>query len=236
MSRQSHAPILLTRAKAQSLRFAKELAATLPYAPIVISPLIAPEIIPAAPPLGAFSAVIFTSETGVLGTQMQPLPPLAYCVGQRTADAATAAGFVVRASQGDWRNLYDLIIQENISGRFLFLHAEEAAPDLPNALNSAGRETVSVAVYRQKACALSEKASDLLRRSQSVIVPLFSARSAALFCQEYKRIDGAASLYIAAFSDQVAVAVGVKVAEIQTAAHPTVDEMLATVQKLATLC
>ena len=236
MVRQSHAPILLTRAQSQSLRFAGELSAHLPDSQIVISPLMAPEMINPPRPTGPFSAVIFTSETGVLAAHMDHLPKRAFCVGQRTADAATVAGFSPQVAQGDWRNLYDLILAEKISGRLLFLHAQEAAPDLANALNMAGIETVSIAVYRQKAQELSAPARDLLCQSAAVIIPLFSARSAALFCQEYIRTQARAPLYIAALSDQVACAVTLRAAHLHKAQRPTAQDMAEAVVKLAALC
>jgi uroporphyrinogen-III synthase len=195
-----------------------------------------PEMINPPRPSGPFSAVIFTSETGVLAAQMDDLPKRAFCVGQRTADAAAMAGFSPQFTQGDWRPLYDLILAEKIGGRLLFLHAQEAAPDLANALNSAGIETVSIPVYRQKAQGLTAPARDLLCQSAPVVIPFFSARSAQIFCQEYIRTKASAPLYIAALSDQVARAVTLRAAHLQMAQRPTAQDMAEAVVTLAALC
>ncbi len=231
MMRQSHAPIVLTRPLPQSQRFADQLAGL--GRQIVLSPLMAVQMLPAPRPSGAFAAVIFTSETAVLA-QMQDLPKRAYCVGKRTADVARAAGFTTRSAQGDWRALCDLILADPPQGRLLFLHAAEAAQDLPNALNLAGSETVSVQVYRQNAQALTEQATQILCQDSPVIVPLFSARSAVLFDNEYKRIAATAPIFAAALSAQVAA--HIVAAQLRIAARPDARAMVDAVTELAGLC
>lgn len=231
MMRQSHAPILLTRPLPQSQRFAQQLAGLARQ--VVISPLMAVEILPASRPAGDFAAVIFTSETAVL-TQMPDLPKRAYCVGKRTATVARAAGFSAQSADGDWRKLYDLILRDHPGGRLLFLHAAEAARDLPNALNSAGLETFSVQVYRQNPQALTADAVAILRQDSPIILPLFSARSAKLFFAEYARIQGTAPIFIAALSAQVAE--GITAAQLHTAARPDGQAMVEAVAELAGLC
>lgn len=231
MMRQSHAPILLTRPLPQSQRFADQLAGL--GRQIIISPLMAVELLPASRPAGDFAAVIFTSETAVLAP-MPDLPQRAYCVGKRTATVASAAGFSALSADGDWRKLFDLILRDHPAGRLLFLHAAEAARDLPNALNSAGLETVSVQVYRQNPQALTAQAVQILRQDGPVILPLFSARSAVLFWAEYARIQATAPIYIAALSAQVAE--GMTAAHLHIAARPDGQAMQEAVAQLAGLC
>lgn len=229
--RQSHAPILLTRPLPQSLRFADQLAGL--GRQVVISPLMAVEMLPALRPDGDFGAVIFTSETAVSGG-VQDLPKRAFCVGKRTADVARAAGFLAQSADGDWRNLFDLILRDRPEGRLLFLHAEEAATDLPNALNRAGLETISLKTYRQNPQPLTEQAIQILRQDGPVIVPLFSARSATLFWAEYARIQAIAPIYVAALSRQVAT--GISAAHLGIAARPDAKAMVDAVAELAGLC
>lgn len=231
MMRQSHAPILLTRPLPQSQRFADQVAHL--GRQVVISPLMAVEMIPAPRPQGEFSAVIFTSETAV-SVQMQGLPKRAYCVGKRTADVARTAGFTAQSAGGDWRDLYALIIADQPKGRLLFLHAEEAATDLPNALNKAGLETVSIQVYRQNPQFLTPQATQILCQESAVIVPFFSARSAAIFFAEYTRIHATAPIFAAALSAQVAR--GINTAHLQIAARPDARAMVEAVAELAGLC
>ena len=53
-------------------------------------------------PTGPFDAVIFTSETAVAAAAgLQGLPRVAFTVGDRTAAAAKAAGFVTHSASGD---------------------------------------------------------------------------------------------------------------------------------------
>jgi uroporphyrinogen-III synthase len=231
MMRQSHAPIMLTRPLPQSQRFAEQLA-DLGRA-IIMSPLMAAQMMPAPRPEGDFSAVIFTSETAVLA-QMHDLPKRAYCVGKRTADVAGAAGFTAQSAGGDWRDLYALILGDQPKGRLLFLHAAEAATDLPNALNTAGLETVSIQIYRQNPQPLTPQAMQILRQDGPVIVPLFSARSAALFFAEYTRIQATAPIFAVALSAQVSG--GISAAHLQIAARPDARAMVDAVSELAGLC
>ena len=231
MMRQSHAPILLTRPLPQSQRFADQVAHL--GRQIILSPLMAAQMIPAPRPEGDFSAVIFTSETAV-SVQMQGLPKRAYCVGKRTADVARAAGFTAQSAGGDWRDLYALILGDQPKGRLLFLHAEEAATDLPNALNKAGLETVSIQVYRQNPQPLTPQATQILRQDSAVIVPFFSPRSATLFFAEYKRIQAIAPIFAAALSPQVTS--GINAAHLQIAARPDAQAMVDAVAELAGLC
>jgi uroporphyrinogen-III synthase len=116
----------------------------------------------------------------------------------------------------------------------LFLHAEEAALDLPDALNKAGLETVSIQVYRQKSQPLTPQAVQILCQDGPVILPLFSARSAALFLAEYTKIQATAPIYAAALSAQVAS--GISAAHMQIAARPDARAMVDAVAELAGLC
>lgn len=231
MMRQSHAPILLTRALPQSQRFAAVLADL--GRDIILSPLMAAQMIAASRPLGDFDAVIFTSETAV-SVQMQDLPLNAYCVGKRTASVAQAAGFLAKSADGDWRDLLALILRDHRGGRLLFLHAAEATTDLPNALNAAGVVTVSCPVYRQNPQPLTAEAAQILCQDSPVIVPLFSARSAQLFWAEYARIQAKAPIFVVALSAQVAAKGGF--AQIRIADRPDAEAMYDAVAGLAGLC
>jgi uroporphyrinogen-III synthase len=225
MSRQSRVHILLTRPKAQSDRFAMGLG------DVTISPLMAPEFIDVPRPVGEFAAVIFTSETAVLAASPD-LPKTAFCVGARTAAAAQAAGFAVQMAQGDWRDLCDLILAARPLGRLIFLHAAEAKPDLAATLNAAGIKTISRVVYRQRKQPLTEQAAALLQGKEAVIVPLFSARSARLFCDAYRGVGGLARVWFVALSPQVADAVTLQ-AQVLVAPRPDSGEMREMVLGLA---
>jgi len=114
------------------------------------------------------------------------------------------------------------------------LHAAEAATDLPNALNKAGLETVSIQVYCQNPQPLTPQAVQILRQDGPVILPLFSARSAALFFAEYTRIQATAPIFAVALSAQVSG--GISAARLQIAARPDAQAMVDAVAELAGLC
>lgn len=211
MARQSRPiPILLTRPPEGSRRFAADLHRALPDSPIVQSPLIAPEFL--APPLppGPFQALVFTSETGVEGCQRAypgaDLPRHAYCVGGRTAQAAADAGFLPRTATGDAEGLLALILADAPGGRLLHMAGQDLRVNLTERLNSAGIETLCLTVYRQSAHPLTDTARALLTGSAPVAVPLFSPRSAQLFCAAYRDCGGRAPLLPVALSAAVAAA------------------------------
>lgn len=177
-------PLLNTRPEPQASRFARELAETFGAAVrVVATPLMRTEFLPLAPPEGRFAALVLTSETGAeaagrLRDAGAVLPGLAWCVGDRTADAAAARGFSAISAGGDAGDLLRLIRAQPDEGRLLYLHGEDRAADL--AADLAPRPAVSLTAYRQVAGGLSGEAADLLASDERVIVPLFSPRSVRL--------------------------------------------------------
>jgi uroporphyrinogen-III synthase len=186
MTQQSHPSLLLTRPDAQSQRFAGEVAARFGAMDVVISPLLVPRFLPVTPPNG-IDGVIFTSETGVAaavaaGVQAEGAP--AYCVGARTAAAAQTAGFDARDAQGDWQDVAAMIAREGGQKSLVFLCAREAATHLQTALTVAGHNIERVEVYTQDTQSLNPQAQALLTGVRPVILPLFSPRSAQVFCAQ----------------------------------------------------
>lgn len=179
------APILLlTRPEAASRRFA---AAAVTRFGNRLQPLIAPlmQIVEETGPLPLddIRGLVFTSENGVNAaatrTARRDLP--VWCVGDRTAAAALAAGFVARSAQGDAVALARLLIAQKVRGPLLHLHGEHVQADLGALLAAAGIPVRSLATYRQERRALSDSAQAALGGPTRVLVPLFSPRSARLF-------------------------------------------------------
>lgn len=229
--------VLLTRPAAQSDRFAADLRARLPGADITISPLLAPEYLRPALPEGPHAAVIFTSETGVAAAKgLDGLPNLAWCVGERTAAAAQAAGFRTVTGGGDAALLVQAMIQAMRdapppAGRLIHLRGREARGDVAQRLWDAGLPCDEAVVYAQQAQPLSPRAQMLLEDSLPIIVPLFSPRSALVFA---KRARGArAPLWIAALSPAVAKACP-PAARTEIAARTDAAAMCDAVERLAT--
>lgn len=191
MATQSRLPaFLLTRPAAQSHRFAAQLHQRFGTdIAVTISPLLAPAFLAPPFPHGPFATLIFTSETGVAAFLAHParpadLPNRAYCVGDRTANAAKAAGLEPVSADGDAANLISLIQQSGQRGRLLHICGQHTRGDIAQTLTDAGTPTQSCALYDQIAQDLTETAVALLKGERPVLVPLFSPRSAALFCEQ----------------------------------------------------
>jgi len=225
MIRQSRPTLLLTRPMAQSLRFAADAALRFPALPQVLSPLLAARFLPVPTPSAPYGGVIFTSETGVEGAVRAGIAPqLAYCVGAQTAKAAQSAGFDAISAGGDWRDLTQLIITAQPKAALLFLAAQEAPNHLQNALAKAGLSVERANVYAQDPVPFSASALALLAQDQPVLVPLFSPRSAQVFCAAAHGLK--APLWVAALSDNVAAALTLPVQRIITAHRPNSAAML----------
>lgn len=228
---QSQPHFLLTRPLLQSRRFAAQLTARFGDVPITIAPLMQPLELSFVQPKGPFDAVIFTSETGVAFARgVTDLPPLAYCVGDHTAKAARAAGFDAISAKGDWRDLLSAIGTQH--NRLLYLHAQEASPDLPKSLIFAGIDTVSVPIYCQEPLALTPQACLILAQNAPVIAPIFSARSARLLGAHLGQTPCRAPILVAALSAQVAQAIGFPVHKIAIATAPNGQSLIGAISQL----
>lgn len=181
------APILLlTRPAAASARFAAE--ARDRFGARVV-PLVAPllEIVEADGPipLEGIRGLVFTSANAVAAfarrSPRRDLP--AWCVGDRTAAAAQAEGMAARAGGGDVAALARLIVAERAAGPLLHLAGDHVRGDLPGDLAAGGIALQVHPVYRQQAVPLAAAARAALGAHNTVIVPLFSPRSAQLFRQ-----------------------------------------------------
>lgn len=233
MALQSHAPaVLLTRPAPQAARFATLLRDRLGEGVrIVSSPLLEPEFLAPVVPEGA-DALIFTSETGVEGyRRIADAPALAglhraWCVGDRTARAATAAGLAARSANGDAEALFTAILAAEERGPLLHLCGQETRGDLAARLTAAGVPTRAATVYRQRPVPLTEAAVSLLRGDAPVIVPLFSPRSATFFAAAAGTGRWHAPLRVAALSPAVAAGLETLIPQaVMVARHPDAAAM-----------
>lgn len=230
--------ILLTRPEEQSRRFAAALG---PGAAgrIVISPLMAPRF--SAPVLGpgGFEALVLTSQAGAeaarrISAAGQALPARAYCVGDSTAAAATAAGFEAISARGDAAALVALLLARRVPGPLLHLCGRDTAGAVAETLQAGGIPTVALLCYEQVAVPLSPSAITLLSGTKPVVVPLFSPRSARLFRAAAPAGPEAAPLLVAAMSAAVAAALPpLEPLRLVIAAEPTAAAMVAAVAALS---
>lgn len=238
-------PVLLTRPRAQSDRFAAALRARFGQAVrVTVAPLIAPRWIASEPPgglaplLARAAGMIFTSETGVEGFRRlsadacpEFVPGLAWCVGPRTAAVARAAGFRAVSAGGDAESLVALLTGRQAEGPLVHARGREARGAVAARLTAAGIETSETIVYAQEPVPLSPGAAALLAGAGPVLAPLFSPRSAALFAAA----AGAARapLWLAAISRAAAdEAAALAPARLAIAPEPSAEGMMAAVAAL----
>jgi uroporphyrinogen-III synthase len=176
----------------------------------------------------------FTSENAVAvaAPQLGGTGRRAWCVGDRTAAAARAAGFDAVSAGGDAAALAALIARSAPAGEVLHLSGRHQRGDLVARLASAGRAARRLAVYDQAARPLSTAARAALAGAAPVLAPLFSPRSAALFSDAVA--DGArAPLLVAALSPAVAAAwAGPAHARLEVAERPDAEALLAAMGRL----
>ena len=161
--------LLLTRPYADSQR----LADLLPEWRAVISPIL--QIVPVA-----HDAQRLNDAPGLVFTSMHAVPSagpgrgrLAICVGERTGQIAREAGFDVREGNGFAVSMLPLIEAAKVP--LIHPHGRHLARELP---------VEGMVVYDQQALPLTEKARELLAGRASVVLPLFSPRSARLVAAE----------------------------------------------------
>ncbi|MGB5559576.1 MAG: uroporphyrinogen-III synthase [Paracoccaceae bacterium] len=170
--------VLLTRPEAQSQRFAKDLR----DARVVISPILKVQYLDLAVDPRKYDRLIFTSENGLRAaasaTDLRGMQ--GYAVGERTAEVGAKLGLDLRAAKGNADDLVSLILQDRPKGKLLHLHGVNSRGEIAKRLKGAGIDTVSTIIYDQIEMPLSEEALALLGTDRTVVLPVFSPRSAAL--------------------------------------------------------
>ena len=215
--------VLLTRPQAQAERFVQALGDL----PVVISPLMRIEQQPLDVDLTGYRGLVFTSENGVRACPRSALP--AYCVGDRTAKAAREAGMRAVSAGGSADDLVRMIADRGIDGPLLHIRGEYTRGDVAGKLRTLGLRMDEVVGYRQIAQRLSDKAQKLLGGESTVILPLFSPRTARLFVIEVNRVR--AQVRVVAISEAVKEALlGSVFSDITVALTPDAKAMIAAIQ------
>ncbi|PTE22664.1 uroporphyrinogen-III synthase [Cereibacter changlensis] len=238
MASQSRQPFLLTRPARQGARFAAALRQRFGEGiRLVTSPLLAPLFLRPELPAGA-ATLIFTSETGVeafrrISAEQPQTAHSAWCVGERTAEAARAAGLSTRSADGDAEALVAQILAAGEAGPLLHLRGAETRGEVAKQLTEEGIPATEAVVYDQRPQPLSDEALALLQGPEPVIAPLFSPRTAALLAGELRLRAPGAPLWVAALSPAVAAAAApLQPARSQTAAHPDAASLIAAIVAL----
>lgn len=237
MARQSApgVPVLVTRPRAEGETFAAALTARFgDRVRPVVAPLLAPRCLTPEIPARDYAAVVFTSAQAVEASRpMRPvLPTLAWCVGDRTARAAAAAGFQARSANGDANRLVAAMAADPPRGRILYLRGVDTAANIQKTLVEINLIADDIVVYMQEPCPLTAEAIALFQSPGPLLVPLFSPRTAQLFRQSLPP-EVSARLHIAAISANVAAALGdLPHAALTIADHPDASGVLRAVESL----
>jgi uroporphyrinogen-III synthase len=228
-------PVLITRPRDQGQAFAESLTTRFgARVRAVLAPLMETQFLTPPLPEGSFAAVVFTSANGVEGARRLQLdwPRLAYCVGQATAAAAARAGFDARSADGDVSALVRAILSDAPTGNLMYIRGVDTVGELEKHLISKGFRVLSLQVYLQAAIPFQREPMQMLRRSDPVIVPLFSPRSAQLFREALPK-DVRADLHLVAISPAVAAAAsGVQSSAVAVAARPDALALLDAIETL----
>lgn len=176
--------LLLTRPHESAEDFAK--AAAWPGR-VVISPLLRVVLHDLDPP-STDCELIVTSQHAVRAlaraTSQRDWPM--WCVGPGSLAVARAAGFCdLRAGGGCAESLFARLCAAPHAAELVHLRGAHVAADLAERLNAAGRRARAIVCYDQIARPLSGPARACLGAPGTVVVPVFSPRSAMLLAQEW---------------------------------------------------
>jgi uroporphyrinogen-III synthase len=199
--------VLLTRPRAASVATATRLQrAGVAADRIVIVPLMETAPTGAAWSPDAWAGLVFTSAEAV--RHAHPGHDLrwrrAWCVGDRTAEAAAAAGMDADSAGGAADDLVAMISRQRVPGPLLHLCGEETRGDLADRLTRAGTDTVSLALYRQVPVDPDPGAVARLHDAAAIVAPAYSPLSAARLAAVLA--DHAARVHLIAMSAATAEA------------------------------
>ena len=152
---------------------------------IVVSPLL--EIVPlgVSVDLARGAALVLTSENAMRSVNigLASREVTAFCIGNRTARTAEQAGFRVRTAANSSSSLVSMIMAEPPGGDLIYLRGRHVAADVAGMLRLAGVHAHEIVVYDQERRSLGRAANLALNRG-ACILPVFSARTAAILSEE----------------------------------------------------
>ena len=220
-----HPVLVVTRPGGAGLAFADKVMQALGRdLPVILSP--AAEIVPLEVAVPEADQVIFTSVHGVAQAARLGIAPgaSAWCVGDRTAQAAQAAGYQARSAGGDADALVALILEERPAGALLHVAGAQRRGEVAERLAQAGLTCTTLVAYRQRALPPSAALIAAAAGNVPLVSPVFSPRSAAPLALPDRR----APLHGIAMSPAVADALTDLGADtVVTVPRPDAAEMIA---------
>lgn len=211
--------LLMTRPRAQAERFVAQLQELGTRCQVIYSPLMEIRFIGALPDLPDLRGVLFTSANGVAAWQAaggrSDLP--AYCVGEKTAQAARAAGHPAQSAGGNAESLLQMLLGTQPDGPLLHIRGTHGTGDLARRLSAHGLPCHKAILYDQPARPLNAAAQRALKGSDPVVAPVFSPRTARLLAQNMVK----APLLVAGISQAVAKALApLHICDLRIAPRP----------------
>ncbi|MEM9575657.1 MAG: uroporphyrinogen-III synthase [Pseudomonadota bacterium] len=222
--------LLLTRPLGMNAEFAarfpKDLAHRLQF---IDCPLIRIVSLQGQNGLEGDAQAIFTSSNGVRFAPPS-LGRLAYCVGERTTEAARNAGWFSVHAGKNAVELIEYIAARDPKESLYHLCGKHQRGNVVEALIAKGMRAKRVVLYDQQLLPVPAGVLDSLKRDTPTIVPLFSPRGAAHFAGQVPESPRAT---VIAMSDAVAKAVrSTSDLKTVTCAHPTANAMLEAIENL----
>ncbi|MEM6938689.1 MAG: uroporphyrinogen-III synthase [Pseudomonadota bacterium] len=221
--------LVMTRPEASAQRFVAGLPRKIQEsARIIYSPLI--DICGTSPQIDVdrCSGAVFTSANGVRhGPKGHGRAAL--CVGQMTASLAADRGWDVRQVALTADSLIDEMNQ-SLAGPLVHFSGRYHRGDVAERLTALGLETSRVTVYEQLPRPLTAEADHALAGETSVLLPLFSPRTAKHFAEQVRALNKVIAVFMSPAVAQMGVGLGF--AERHVLARPTAQLMRQTVERL----
>ncbi|MEE4187524.1 MAG: uroporphyrinogen-III synthase [Roseobacter sp.] len=205
--------------------FPKPLAAQLTF---IESPLLRVVPLQTQAVMAQDAAAVFTSVNGVRFAP-QSMGRKAYCVGVRTTQAATAAGWEAICAGRNAEELVASLLKMRPDHALLHLSGAHTRGQVSERLTQAGLKARRMPLYDQVLLPLSVKAERALESQSPVIVPLFSPRTAAHFAavapdNPLLRVVGMSAAVTAEIGNMARF-------EVLTADEPTSDSVIDCIEK-----
>ena len=215
----------MTRPKTASVAFANSVQAAVD---VVVSPLIKIVPLQPVPTVASDASAIFSSRNGIV---VRGNGRRAYCVGERTTDAAKSAGWDAQFAGQDADALVKSLTELRLNEPLVHVRGTHSRGDIASRLRAKGMTVSEAIAYDQQAQTLSAEAVASLQGSTPVIVPLFSPRSAALFASVER---GSAPLMLVAISAATGeVMRDFPCDKLEVALDPTAQSVRASVESCA---
>lgn len=190
--------VLISRPFEDANAVKRAVLAQFPSVDVIVAPALKIKNVPFEAPEGDFDALVLTSKHAVEAAARIAPNATALCVGDATAKSARAHGLKAISAQGAAQDLFELARDSDVT-KLLYLHGAHVHTDLAGALTNAGLEAKSRVVYRQDACAFSAEVRDRVAKLKSLVVPVYSARSAQIVSENLNGFGG--QIVLVAISD-----------------------------------